>query len=290
MEQQFREISRIYSNYRKFEKKENQALKAEINKGVYSPKGIKDLQTATNAKLSKERNNISNRLKVVRDEIIKEATTQHDFINRIDVNFTSIQKIQKYVETCNLSQSEWLQLAENKRDNLTLSRVIHDLGLKHGYEIDNFTSLDEITATIDKLISDVNQSINAPDAFHSVFLNDDDVSSACGKCYAVASNHHVNITVLPVAKDLETAISNEQVKAGKAEPTTDEHKAFLEGFGVIQEEPKAEDILTTEEKTDAKAHAFLNGRKEIDKEDVDYIRSSDYEKIAESRMEKAETN
>jgi hypothetical protein len=295
MEQLFRNIGNIYKDYKRQEIAFNKAYKALAESGDYSQKRLNNEKRQLNEKIRQERTAVAGKLNKVRNEIVSELDKKYSLDGLY--NSVTAERVKSYLNSgINLTPREFESLAIRYKDDIVISRLIHDTAESRGYDIDNYTPYEQAVQDLDNLIHRTQTAVdNSDNLMLSPYQKIDDCIADCGRVYGGIVNHN-NIKCLPLPKDLETAISNDNIRNAK-EPTAEETKAFYKGF-TGQEPPTALETaingLTAQEKIDAKVYSTMNGRKgEITQAEVDYISSSEYKEFSDKRREnteKAETN
>jgi hypothetical protein len=272
-EQQFREIGKVYSNYRAFQRRLDNEYKRTVAEGDTSKQGLMKLQRANSEKLQQERQRVTARLDKIRGELISDLNFQYGrFEKSIELGFTRFGVLKTYLADFKLTPREWEQVAEAHKDNLAMSRYIFDKAKTNGYTLNNYMSYEDSVSEIDGLISRIKSDLDTTDPLLSRYLcRDDNVLADCGATYGKLTNHE-NIQCLPIANTLEQAILNENAKRN-ATTSAEQDKQFVEAFtGKPQPQPKAEDILTDSERETAQKLATANGRDTIDETDVAKVR------------------
>jgi transcriptional regulator of met regulon len=272
-ENQFREIGKTYANYKAFQRKLDNQFKQTVNEGYTSPKGLQVIKRENTQKLQQERQRVTARLDKIRSELISDLDYDYGKFERsCEVGYTRFNILKTYVDNFKLSAKEWEKVATDHRDNLFLSRYIHDKALDNGYTLNNYVSYEDCISEIDGLIDRVKADLDVTDPLLSRYIGKDDNCMAdCGYVYGKLTNHE-DIQCLPIANTLEQAILNENAKRN-ATTSAEQDRAFVEAFtGKPQPQPKAEDILTSQEMEVAKQLALANGRQDITPEDVDKVR------------------
>jgi hypothetical protein len=272
-ENQFREIGTVYANYRAYQRKLNNQYKQKVDEGYTSPKGLQVIKRENTQKLQQERQRVTARLDKIRGELISDLDYQYGKFERsCEVGYTRFNVLKTYIDNFKLSAREWEKVATDHRDNLFLSRYIHDRAETNGYILNNYISYEDSVSEIDGLIDRIKSDLDVADPILSRFLcRDDNVLADCGATYGKLTNHE-NIQCLPIANTLEQAILNENAKRN-AITSVEQDKAFIEAFtGKPQPQPKAEDILTDSERETAQKLATANGRDTIDETDVAKVR------------------
>jgi hypothetical protein len=274
MKQYFKELTRVFKDFKREENKLNADFQSAKESGHYNKQYLRELSAENQQKLSALRKSSNERFSIIRSDLEKELSAT----NSLNGAMLSDSLVKLLNSPIRLTAEEYSDLAVRYKDHINNSRLLHDSALEHGYTLENYTSNAAILDKFDIAVSRLQKSMFQSNGSLPFYTSETDAERGTGALCGQAINRTFACYETP--KTLEQHIvhdaavaAEESDKAAVANGT-----AFLEGFTGAKPTNDVAAILTPQEKADATARSIADGRNgEIDQSDVNYVRGdADY--------------
>jgi hypothetical protein len=287
MEKYFKETLKLYKDFKGLENRLNKEYEDALESHNYSKQYLNTMKKNNVAKIDKERKTINDRFSLVKKELTKDLESRYD----VETGFISEKLVKLLQSGIQLTPREYSRLGERHKSNLAESRLLHDVAKKNGFTLENFVPFEEVLKRFDTHIERLQKSMWESRGQIPFYTSIQEAELQSG--VLCGETMKCSFECYKTPETLEQKIAHDiKAERGKEIEELDE-KSFVTGFtGKEPEESAADNILTTEEKEDAKLRSKMQGRNGvIDETDVEYIRhSTDYQEVLEHRENEKANN
>jgi hypothetical protein len=269
MQQYFKELTRVYKNFKKEENQLNADFQSAKESGRYNHQYLRELSNENQQKLSALRKSANARFDAIRADLEKELNAT----NSINGGFLSDALVKLLTSPIRLTADEYSELARRHADSATNSRLLHDAAARDGYTLENYTSTVDIISKFDTAVERLQKSMFQSNGSLPFYTSETDAERGTGQLCGQAINRTFACYETP--KTLEQHIVHDAaVAAAESDKVATVNGAeFVQGFTGAKPTNDVAAILTPQEKADATARSIADGRNGvIDQSDVSYVR------------------
>jgi hypothetical protein len=269
MKQYFKELTRVFKDFKSEENKLNADFESARSSGRYNKQYLRELSNENQQKLSNLRKSSNERFATIRADLEKELSAT----NSLNGAMLSDSLVKLLNSPIRLTADEYSDLARRYKDYVNNSRLLHDAAARDGYTLENYTTNVDILAKFDTAVSRLQKSMFQANGSLPFYVSVEDAERGTGQLCGQAINRTFACYPTPVSLEEHLAHDMQVAAAESDKVATANGAAFLKGFTGAKPTNDVADILTPQEKADATARSIADGRNgEIDQSDVSYVR------------------
>jgi vacuolar-type H+-ATPase subunit H len=155
MQTYFKELTRVFKDFKRAENKLNADFQSAKESGRYNKQYLRELSAENQQKLSSLRKSANARFDAIRADLEKELNAT----NSINGGFLSDALVKLLTSPIRLTADEYTELAKRHADSATNSRLLRDSAAAHGLTLENYNSTVDILATFDIAVERLQKSM-----------------------------------------------------------------------------------------------------------------------------------
>lgn len=226
MEKYFRQIAGVFKAYKEMEMRLNSELEKAKSSGDYSSGYLNSMANSNLERLRETNQECMNTLAGIRAELEEELLKKNDLLSR-EIS----AKLKSLLDSgISLTLDEWRALALKSRYNAVESRMLHDRAAAQGITLENYIPTDSALKTIDRLISNVRDSMYGVNPITAPFKTVGDAEHDAGVCWGLCTEPSFDCYFTPRTLE-EVARLGYEERLRDIRPTEAEGKDFEAGFG-----------------------------------------------------------